>query len=199
MLSRPALQESGLKPNENGTPRTTRVACECCPFVQNPVNLCSYGFFVAGNGGIHSPFTEPVEVCESQFLGRSFRRKTNFSPDQTSSTAQTFTSTIPWAKPMARTTSSVRSLATPELFFGHEIQSIPAGVSFSAFFKNVRSNSRFVVTNSHTKSNGLRPREFTVTLGGNSNSRSIKPAGALIKSRLQPSLIPSFLASGVAE
>src|SRR5207302_8757858 len=64
-------------------------------------------------------------------LARSLSRKTNLSPDQTSSTAQTFTSTIPSESPMSRTMFSVRSIATPEDFFGHEIQSMPAGDNFA--------------------------------------------------------------------
>src|SRR6476619_6879768 len=69
---------------------------------------------------------------EDYFFGRSFSRKTNLSPDQTSSTAQTLTSTIPFAIPISRTTFSVKSVATPDAFFGHEIQSMPAGDNFAA-------------------------------------------------------------------
>src|SRR5262249_7852728 len=76
---------------------------------------------------------EPVIAGKlTYFLGRSFKRKTNFSPDHTSSMAQTFTSTIPFARPISRTIFSLRSLGTPEVFFGHDTQSIPAGVSFAA-------------------------------------------------------------------
>src|ERR1041384_7542381 len=66
-------------------------------------------------------------------FGRSFKRNTNFNPDQISSTAQTFTSTIPLAMPIARITSSVRSVATPEDFFGHEIQNIAEEFSFAQY------------------------------------------------------------------
>src|SRR5437879_3654522 len=58
---------------------------------------------------------------------RSFARYTSFSPDHVSSTAQTFTSTRPWAKATARTTSSVRSVVTPAARFGQEIQRLPSG------------------------------------------------------------------------
>src|SRR5438309_349054 len=69
-----------------------------------------------------------IRECQGgYFFGRSFSRKTNLSPDQTSSTAHTFTSTIPFARPMSRTTFSFRSVATPEAFFGQEIQSMPEG------------------------------------------------------------------------
>src|SRR5450631_4793819 len=60
---------------------------------------------------------------------RSLRRRTNFNPDQTSVTAQTFTSTRPAAKPISRTIFSFRSVATPELFLGQLTQKIPAGAS----------------------------------------------------------------------
>src|SRR5262245_37384390 len=48
------------------------------------------------------------------YRDRSFRRYTNFNPDQVSSIAQTFTSTMPAARPILRTMSSVRSVGTPE-------------------------------------------------------------------------------------
>jgi hypothetical protein len=52
-------------------------------------------------------------------------RRTSLSPDQTSSTAQTLTSTQPSGKACARTPSSVRSVDTPEDRFGQAIQSAP--------------------------------------------------------------------------
>src|SRR5437667_8662095 len=58
---------------------------------------------------------------------RSSFRIISFSPDQTSSTAQTFISTSPSGKAIWRTTSSVTSVATPELFFGQDTHIIPAG------------------------------------------------------------------------
>ena len=93
---------------------------------------------------------------------------------------------------------SLRSEATPEVFFGQQIQSMPVGRNFAAYIENVRSNSRSLVTNSNTRSIGLRARVLTVTFAGSSNSWS-SAAGAFTKRRLKPSLIPSFLASGVPE
>jgi hypothetical protein len=49
---------------------------------------------------------------------RSLSRKTNLSPDHTSSTAQILTSTNPAASPIVLTVFSERSVVTPELFFG---------------------------------------------------------------------------------
>src|SRR5207245_5167701 len=63
---------------------------------------------------------------------RSLIRRTNLSPDHTSSTAATFTSTRPCASPITRITSSVRSVATPDTFFGHELHSLPAGATACA-------------------------------------------------------------------
>src|ERR1700758_1534646 len=62
-------------------------------------------------------------------LPRSFKRRTNFNPDQTSVTAQTLTSTNPDASPISRTTFSLKSVATPELFFGQLAHIMPAGAS----------------------------------------------------------------------
>src|SRR5882757_9770868 len=47
---------------------------------------------------------------------------TSFSPDHTSSTAQTLTSTSPIGSAMARTVSSVMSVGTFDNFFGHDTQ-----------------------------------------------------------------------------
>src|SRR5208282_4571722 len=74
------------------------------------------------------------------FFGRFLTGITNFNPDQTSVTAQTFTSTRPASSPRWRITSSVRSVGTPELFLGHEIHSMPAGAS--AFAAGINSSSR---------------------------------------------------------
>src|ERR1700730_5150001 len=63
---------------------------------------------------------------------RSLSRKTNLSPDHTSSTAQILTSTNPAASPIALTVFSERSVVTPELFFGHDTQIIPVALSFFA-------------------------------------------------------------------
>src|SRR5215471_16795276 len=58
---------------------------------------------------------------------RSLTRITSFKPDQTSLIAQTLTSTTPAASAMSRITFSVRSVGTPDVFFGQLTQIIPAG------------------------------------------------------------------------
>jgi hypothetical protein len=52
---------------------------------------------------------------------------TNFNPDQVSSIAQTLISTRPSGSAVFRTTTSVKSVATPEAFFGHDTQIVPSG------------------------------------------------------------------------
>src|SRR6185437_11641369 len=63
------------------------------------------------------------------FRGRSLIRKTNFKPDHTSSTTQTFTSTSPLRSPISRAMFSFKSVGTFEAPFGHEIQSEPFDIS----------------------------------------------------------------------
>ena len=58
----------------------------------------------------------------------------NFRPGQTSSTAQTFTSTSSAARPISRTAFSSSEVARPEAFFGQQIQSIPASSIAAASF-----------------------------------------------------------------
>ena len=55
----------------------------------------------------------------AEFQRRSLRI-INLRPDQMASTAQTFTSTKPSGSARARMTSSVRSVSTLAVFFGHE-------------------------------------------------------------------------------
>ncbi|WP_327006182.1 cadherin-like domain-containing protein [Dactylosporangium sp. NBC_01737] len=59
--------------------------------------------------------------------GRSPTRITCFSPDHTSSIAQTLTSTRPCARANSRTPFSSRSVAMPEERFGQATHSAPAG------------------------------------------------------------------------
>src|SRR5260370_16040157 len=64
------------------------------------------------------------------YFGRLLRWSfgmTNFNPDQTSSIAQTLMSTRPSGSAVSRTTTSVRSVATPEALFGHDTQIMPSG------------------------------------------------------------------------
>ncbi len=53
------------------------------------------------------------------------RRRVNRNPLQVSSTEQTLVSTRPTERPQSRTTRSLRSLETPEDFFGHASHSAP--------------------------------------------------------------------------
>src|SRR5207245_4248411 len=95
------------------------------------------------------PGAEPAGACRStterrgRFVQRSFTRRTNLSPDHTSSTAATFTATRPCASPIARITSSVRSVATPHARLGHELHNMPAGASARSSARNRRASSRF--------------------------------------------------------
>ena len=119
-----------------------------------------------GDGAVGSHvvrFVAVIFVLLGFCAGRFLRRTTNFNPDQTSLTAQTFTSTRPVASPMLRIIFSSKSDSTPELFFGQEIQSIPAGASFAAQSGNLASSSAWLFTNKCTKSSGGLPFEC---LGG---------------------------------
>src|SRR5271170_7780261 len=55
----------------------------------------------------------------------------NFNPDHIRSTAQTFMSTRPVGRTIPRIKFSVRSLATPEVFLGHEIHTTASGAILS--------------------------------------------------------------------
>src|SRR5208283_1388609 len=77
------------------------------------------------------PIRHPLPRRHRLAALRSFSRRTNFRPDHTSVTAQTFTSTSPADNPIPRILFSSKSVATPELFFGQLAHSIPAGASFS--------------------------------------------------------------------
>src|SRR5271155_451017 len=54
----------------------------------------------------------------------------NFNPDHIPFTAQTFMSTRPVGRTIPRIKFSVRSLATPEDFLGHEIHTTASGAIF---------------------------------------------------------------------
>src|SRR6476469_5123904 len=62
--------------------------------------------------------SQPIYNLATGSLTRSFTRITNFSPDQTSLTAHTFTSTRPAVKPILITSFSPRSVTIPEAFLG---------------------------------------------------------------------------------
>ena len=145
----------------------------------------------------------------------SFTRLTNFNPDQTSETAQTFTSTSPDASPISRTTFSVTSVFTPELFFGQLTHSIPAGARRWPTGQNFFSNSSFDLAKIMAKSSaffpgadafvrppGLGPgicREAISHPASAAFNSSMTSDGASTSNTRTPSLMPSFLASGVPE
>src|SRR5579862_10035090 len=91
-----------------------------------PKRRMCFSSFLLGIIRAASAFLIPQKRWQNYLDGRFFSRITNFSPDHTSLTAQTFTSTNPAAKPILRTSSSVRSVATPEDFLGQLTHSIPA-------------------------------------------------------------------------
>ena len=62
-----------------------------------------------------------------RLVGRNSLRQTSRSPDQVASIAHTLLSTRPSGRATSRTTSSVMSVATPELRFGQAIQSERSG------------------------------------------------------------------------
>src|SRR3979490_3296379 len=80
--------------------------------------------------GVRSPSERPGTYP------RSFNRNMNFSPDQTSSTAQTFTSTSPLFSPKSRMLFSSRSVGTLADFLGQETQSIPSLLRNFLYFRN---------------------------------------------------------------
>jgi hypothetical protein len=133
---------------------------------------------------------------------RSFTLLTNFRPDQTSVTAHTLTSTSPAARPIARTSFSVRSVATPELFFGQHAHSIPAGASVLASFGNCLDNSLRDLVNSMAKSivsEFFLSSFFTSQAARGSRNSFRTSAGACNKCARKPGLIPNFFESGVPE
>src|SRR5579863_10314326 len=124
---------------------------------------------------------------------------TNFSPDQKSDTAQTFTSTNPWSSPKSRTTLSSRSVLTPEDFFGQLTHNIPAGANFLAKGGKRFSSSARLRTKIMAKSNGpslLFATEQSDRAVFNSLCTS---AGKSEKATRNPGLIPSFFGKGVPE
>src|SRR6185503_10867307 len=112
---------------------------------------------------------------------------------------QTFTSTSPASKPIRCTRCSTRSVATPELFFGHAIQSIPFAVSLAASFAKSRANACSVETNKRIMSSDFVVRFTNSTLSGSPSNSDSKSCGALTSAIRDPSLIPSFFAKGVPE
>jgi len=66
---------------------------------------------------------------------------TSLRPDQTSSTAHTFTSTSPSGSAISRMVSSVMSVGVFEAFFGHEIQIAPSGFSLASVERTFAARS----------------------------------------------------------
>ena len=96
---------------------------------------------------------------------RSRRRYTKRNPDHVSSTAHTLLSTRPCARPTSRTTFSVRSVATPAVFFGQAIHKPPAGSTARANESNRRSSSDESRREEHhdvLRAARLRPQAHTV-------------------------------------
>src|ERR1700729_1401583 len=134
----------------------------------------------------------------SYCICRSFVRRTNFNPDHTSVTAQTFTSTKPGRNPISRTAFSSRSVVTPELFFGQLTHNIPAGASAFASRENSFVNSRCDLVNSITKSSASPC--LTMLHSDNAWDNSARTsAGAFANCARNPALIPNFFGSGVPE
>src|SRR5439155_7802275 len=131
---------------------------------------------------------------------RSSFRIISFSPDQTSSTAQTFISTSPSGKAIWRTTSSVTSVATPELFFGQDTHIIPAGSIANRIDSSLAFNVDLDDANKCIKVTPLLTRfaHFTECSAGSCSSAryfSDTPSTYAVI----PSLYPSFFQRGVPE
>src|SRR5438309_1590679 len=105
------------------------------------LSTCSHG-----PAGRPPDWLHQCDAPQGRGYNRFSRRTINFNPDHVSSTAQTFTSTNPSGNATSRMVSSVISVATPEDFFGHEIQSIPVSAinlrsRFSSFSSTFRSET----------------------------------------------------------
>ena len=132
-------------------------------------------------------------------LDRSASRRTNFRPDQVSSTAATLTSTNPSSRPRSRTRFSSRSLLIPSAFWaaflGQQTQTIPAVVVRSNRTGRRRTSASYDVWKLSVTSTVLGSR---VTTRAPPVSRS-RPAGASSRNTTCSSLIPILVASGVPE
>src|SRR5262249_1054614 len=122
-------------------------------------------------------FARSLAAALGNCLGRSLSRMTNFSPDQISSMAQTFTSTSPKPNPVSRTRFWSKSVGRPEALLGHAIHSMPSASSLAAstgksFSKAVRFSTKYTTTSAlpfrrslATTPSGNLPRSLT-KLGG---------------------------------
>src|SRR5437763_441180 len=106
------------------------------------LSTCSHGLRAVPLIALHQ-----CDAPQGRGYNRFSRLIISFNPDQVSFTAQTFTSTNPSGNPTSRMVSSVMSVATPEDFFGHEIQSVPVSAinlrsRFSSFSRTFRSETK---------------------------------------------------------
>src|SRR5438045_2326164 len=124
---------------------------------------------------------------------RSLSLRTNLSPDHVSSIAHTFTSTRPEASPKSRTIPSLRSLATPDVFFGQATHNIPFDSRRSRKGANSLARSAFIFTNRIAKS--TTPPFVTRAGVGISPSNARKSRGAATKTSRAPVLLPHLLTS----
>src|SRR6202166_5063739 len=113
-------------------------------------------------------------------------------------TAQTFTSTRSVLSARARTASSVTSDAILDDFLYHDTQIAPSGLIARRARGKSRSSSFNDVTNRCTRSQftDLATKD---TPRGSGASQSRYSEGAAMVQSVDPSLMPSFLASGVPE
>lgn len=130
---------------------------------------------------------------------RSRSRRTNLSPDQVASMAQTLTSTRPPCSPTSRTTSSVKSVSAPDAFFGHATQSIPAGFNRCIQIGTARRKSTARVTKINPRSRAAEAGAASVAPFGSAPRSPLSPRGAPATAAWVPSLKPSFCRSGVPE
>src|SRR5665811_1319506 len=151
--------------------------------------------FQSGTRSIGSIIAEKLipNACPARYQ-RSFSLRTNLSPDHVASTAQTFTSTSPDSSPNVRTTPSVRSVATPDVFLGHATQSIPLGSSLSRSRANPFSRSDCALTNSIAKSRA--PLDAMRDPSGSPPSSPAKSFGSETNCSRAPGFIPSLSTSG---
>src|SRR5438552_17799502 len=101
-------------------------------------------------------------------LHLSFSRYMNFNPDQTSSTAHTFTSTRPLLSPISRTTFSLTSVFTLAAPLGQEIQSVPAASRFFLSLGKSATSLDFSVVKNWMKSQGPFSDFVVTALAGSS-------------------------------
>jgi len=78
---------------------------------------------------------------------RSETRITSFNPDHTSLTAQTLISTKPSGRAISRIVSSVISVGTFELFFGHETHTKPSCFNSDRNLDNAASKNALSAVN----------------------------------------------------